>query len=265
MEALKKRVLRLLEKDEEFRYTVAGYLGLSEVLRRIDGMTGEQAKMREEMLKLGEEQVKLREEMLKLSQEQAKMREEMLKLGEEQVKLREEMLKLSQEQAKMREEMLKLGEEQAKMRSDFNEMLKEIRTIDIRLTRVERTLEKLTLDIEEEARSIIKHRVKTEFGFEVIIESLALPGLELNIYGVTEDVCILGEASVRAGSSLLDELLEKIDILKRNYPDKLRGKIIPVIYTSLPMPDLVEKASERKIWILKATGNITNPSIWQPA
>ncbi|MEM2487674.1 MAG: hypothetical protein QXR44_03675, partial [Thermoproteota archaeon] len=233
-----------MEKDEEFRYTVAGYLGLSEVLRRIDGIAEEQAKMREEMLKLSQEQAKMREEMLKLGEEQVKLREEMLKLSQEQAKMREEMLKLGEEQVKLREEMLKLSQEQAKMRGDFNEMLKEIRTIDIRLTRVERTLEKLTLDIEEEARSIIKHRVKGEFGFEVTIESLTLPDLELNIYGVTEDVCILGEASVRAGPSLLDELLEKIDILRRNYPDKLRGKIIPIIYTSLPMPDLVEKASE---------------------
>jgi hypothetical protein len=31
MNALKKRFLKLLEEDVEFKYTVAGYLGLSEV------------------------------------------------------------------------------------------------------------------------------------------------------------------------------------------------------------------------------------------
>lgn len=81
----------------------------------------------------------------------------------------------------------------------------------------------------------------------------------------TEDVCILGEASVRTGLNLLDQLLKKMDVLKKNYSDKLRSRIMPVIYTSLFMPDFVEKASERKIWILKAAGNITNPLMWQPA
>jgi len=33
---LKKEFLELLEKDLEFRYTVAGYLGLSEILKRLD-------------------------------------------------------------------------------------------------------------------------------------------------------------------------------------------------------------------------------------
>ncbi|MEM3833392.1 MAG: hypothetical protein QW128_07385 [Thermoprotei archaeon] len=31
---LKKEFLSLLEKDVEFRYTVAGYLGLSEILKK---------------------------------------------------------------------------------------------------------------------------------------------------------------------------------------------------------------------------------------
>jgi hypothetical protein len=35
---LKKQILELLERDLEFRYAVAGYLGLSEVLRRLDSI-----------------------------------------------------------------------------------------------------------------------------------------------------------------------------------------------------------------------------------
>ena len=37
-EKLKREFIELLETDKEFRYTVAGYLGLSEVLRRMDRM-----------------------------------------------------------------------------------------------------------------------------------------------------------------------------------------------------------------------------------
>ncbi|WP_440059595.1 hypothetical protein ACSU1N_00075 [Thermogladius sp. 4427co] len=33
---LKKEFLELLESDKEFRYAVAGYLGLSEILKRLE-------------------------------------------------------------------------------------------------------------------------------------------------------------------------------------------------------------------------------------
>ncbi len=42
---LKSEILRLLKEDEEFRYAVAGYLGLSEVLRRLDSLIKEQVKI----------------------------------------------------------------------------------------------------------------------------------------------------------------------------------------------------------------------------
>jgi hypothetical protein len=44
---LKKEVLDLLEKDAEFRYAVAGLLGISEILKRLD-------KLEESLVKLWE-------------------------------------------------------------------------------------------------------------------------------------------------------------------------------------------------------------------
>jgi len=207
---LKRRFLKLLDEDVEFRYTVAGYLGLSELLKRLDGIEAEQLRLREEM---------------------AKMREEMIR---------------------MREEFDKRFEA---MRADFNRMLD---MIDRRLTRVERTLEKLTLDIEEEARSIVRHRLG-EMGHEIVISSLIKPELELNIYGATDELCVLGEASVRAGLSVLRDLKRKLRIVEERYPELLRPKVVLVIYTSLAMPELIEEAKKEGIWVLKATGDIVAP------
>jgi hypothetical protein len=129
----------------------------------------------------------------------------------------------------------------------------------VRLSRVEGTLQKLTLDVEDEARSIIKYRLKKDFGIEMDLAPLLLPELELNIYGVSGDVCVVGEATVRAGRGILDALLNKIELLKAKYPEKLRGKLIPVIYVCLPMPELVEEAARRKVWVLKATQDFCKP------
>ncbi|MEM2212454.1 MAG: hypothetical protein QXK12_03980 [Candidatus Nezhaarchaeales archaeon] len=244
MGPLKREILELLDKDLEFRYAIAGYLGLSEVLKRLNALV--------------EEQVKLREEQVKIWREIASLREEQAKLSEEQVKLREEQVKIWREIASLREEQAKLSEEQVKLREDFNRMLDELKRLNVRLSRVERTLEKLTVDVEDEARSVLKHKLK-EMGISVELTSLTLPGLELNIYGASNDVCLIGEATVRAGADLADELLRRLERLKRDYPEKLRRKVVLAIYTSLPMAELVEKAKEKGIWLLKATEEFHKP------
>jgi hypothetical protein len=46
---LKSRILKLLKEDEEFRYTVAGLLGLEEILKRLDRHEAELVRLREDM------------------------------------------------------------------------------------------------------------------------------------------------------------------------------------------------------------------------
>ncbi|MEM3596073.1 MAG: hypothetical protein QXL25_05735, partial [Candidatus Bathyarchaeia archaeon] len=59
---LKEELLGLLERDKEFRYAVAGLIGLEEILKRLD--RHEEILMRHEeiLLKHSEELLKLRED-----------------------------------------------------------------------------------------------------------------------------------------------------------------------------------------------------------
>ncbi|RLE58964.1 MAG: hypothetical protein DRJ32_05470 [Thermoprotei archaeon] len=93
------------------------------------------------------------------------------------------------------------------------------------------------------------------------IVRLMLPDLEINIYGVAGDLCIVGEASVRAGYRVMEKLMKNLRYLRNRYPDKLRRIVVLIIYTSLAMPDLVEEAKKRDIWVLKATGDIVRPKL----
>ncbi|MEM0482559.1 MAG: hypothetical protein QXM16_06725 [Nitrososphaerota archaeon] len=63
---LKKQFIELLEKDVEFRYTVAGYLGLSEIIKRLDTIEQEIKRLWEGQNKLWEEVKSLREGLNKL-------------------------------------------------------------------------------------------------------------------------------------------------------------------------------------------------------
>jgi len=234
MEELKESFLELLERDKEFRYAVAGYLGLSEVLKRLDVLAEEQVGLRKEQVRFREEQTKIWKEIAGLREEQAGLRKEQISLREEQTKIWKEI---------------------AGLREDFNKMF---RAFDLRLSRVERTLEKLTVDVEDEARSFVGHRLR-EMGVGLDLTSLILPDLEVNLYGVSDDVCVVGEASVRAGAGLVDELLEKLEKLRRDYPDRLRKRVLLVLYVSLPMMELVERVKGENIWLLKATEEFYRP------
>jgi hypothetical protein len=49
------RMLKLLREDEEFRYAVAGLIGLEEILKRLDRNESELVKLREDMNRLRED------------------------------------------------------------------------------------------------------------------------------------------------------------------------------------------------------------------
>ncbi|MGP3667563.1 MAG: hypothetical protein ACKD6M_04010 [Candidatus Bathyarchaeota archaeon] len=248
MESLKKEFLELLERDLKFRYAVAGYLGLSEILKRLDSIAEEQVKLREEQTKIWVEIEGLRKEQVSLREEQTKIWVEIEGLRKEQVSLREE-------QTKIWMEIKALREEQVRLREDFNRAFVELST---RLSRVERTLEKVTLDVEDEARIVIQYRLK-EMGYDVKLAPLILPKVEINVYGVSDEVCIVGEATVRASSNVIDKINGDVEILRRIYPEKLKPRILKVVYTSLAMPDLVERAEKEGVWVLRATGDVVKP------
>ena len=235
---LKAKIFALLKEDEEFRYAVAGMLGLDEILRRLEK---HDERFNEILSRLDSHDEKFNEILRRLDMHEAEL-----------VKLREDFNKLRLEQ-------IKISEEQVRLREDFNRMLAVIERMDLRLSRVERTLEKLTIDIEDEAKSIVRHKL-AEVGINVDLTSLTLPDLELNIYGASNNICVVGEAAVRANVKLLNELLEKIEKLRRNYPWMVRDRLIPVLYVALPMADLISEAKSRGIWLLKATEEFYRPS-----
>jgi len=257
----RERILKTLEVDMEFRYAVAGLIGLDEILKRLDRHEEQLVKILERLDRHEEELKKIWERLGRHEEELRKIWERLDRHEEQLVKIWERLGRHEEELKKIWERLAKIDEEIAKLRKDFLKMVERMDRIETRLTRVERTLEKLTLDIEDEARSIIRYRLRSELGVDMEVTSLQLPDLELNIYGVVGDVCVIGEASVRAGVNALKELLDKVEFLKRRYSEKLRPKTILIIYASLAMPELVEEARKYGVWVLKASGDYHKPDL----
>ena len=197
----KERFLKALEEDEEFRYAVAGYLGVLGVLKRLDGLEERMVKLERAMVKLWGEQVKLREEV-------------------------------------------------AAIRSGVNALKKDAGAIRT-------TLEKSTLTIEEEARSVVRHRVRERLNVDVELDRIFVDSVGVNIYGAAGDLCVIGEATVRLGPTLVSELLSEIEAIKRSRPDLLRRRIVKVIYADYATPEALEAAKKAKVWVLKWDKDLT--------
>jgi hypothetical protein len=180
---LKEKIIELLEKDREFRYAVAGLIGLDEILKRLD-----------------------------------------------------------QHDRK------------------FNEIIEEIRDIRKELVGIRSYLDRFSLTLEEEAREVIAGRLRS-MGVDIKLTRLVFPELEIDIYGVVGDLCVVGEASTRIGVGVIRSVDEKLSELTSRYPDYIRGRIIKVIYTMWATEDAICEAKKRNIWLLKATEDLTPPTI----
>jgi len=271
---LKEEFLELLEKDKEFRYAVAGLVGLEEILKRLDKHEAELVKLREDMLasfkRHDEEIAKLREDMIagfkRHDEEMAKLREDMLtgfkRHDDEIAKLREDMVagfkRYDEAIVKLREDMLsgfkRYDEEIAKLREDMN---RGFRRVDVSLSQLWTTVGRLTLTVEEEALDVVGYRLRNELAVDIKLERIFVDGGEINLYGAAGDLCVVGEATVRLGVRLIDELEEKIAFLRSRRPDLLRRRIIKVVYADYAPPSAFEEAKRRGVWILKWSGDLT--------
>ena len=113
--SLKEELLKLLEEDREFRYAVAGLIGLKEVLERLDRLWSEVKALREDQRRLWEEVKALREGQDRLWREQAKTWAEIRKLWEEVKALREGQARLWEEFRALREDQRRLWEGQNRL------------------------------------------------------------------------------------------------------------------------------------------------------
>jgi len=195
---LKRKFLNLLERDIEFRYTVAGYLGLSEVLKKLDSLMEEQGKIWREIKALREEQSKIWEELKSL-------RENQIKVWENQNRLLEEVKALREGQNKLWENQNRLWEEVKSLREGQNSLWRGQEALWMEVRRIRTTLDRFAISEEEEAWEVVGYRLR-ELGINVKLDRLSIEDFEMNIYGVSGDVCVLGEVTVRLGHTLVDEL-----------------------------------------------------------
>ncbi|MEM4275248.1 MAG: hypothetical protein QXO37_04510 [Candidatus Nitrosocaldaceae archaeon] len=163
----------------------------------------------------------------------------------------EEFVKLRQD---MNEGFRRHDEEFVKLRQDMQEGFKRM---DKRLRYIESYIERTSLTLEEEARDVIEYRLRKR-DLPISISRLELPDIEIDIYGVDTDRCIIGEVKTRASSNVVEHVDKDIEMLCKRYPQYLRKKVIKVIYAMQVTQDAIEEGEKRDIWIVTAKSELTS-------
>jgi chromosome segregation ATPase len=149
----KLRFLKSLETDYEFRYAVAGYIGLSEILRRLDTIESHLSDLREGQNRLWENIEKLWMEIKSLREGQDKLWENAEKLWGEVRSLREgqdklclEIRDLREGQNRLWENIEKLWIEVKSLREGQDKLWMEIRDLREEQTKLWREVRDLRMD-----------------------------------------------------------------------------------------------------------------------
>ncbi|MEM2678746.1 MAG: hypothetical protein QXU62_08880, partial [Thermofilaceae archaeon] len=233
---LKSELLRLLKEDEEFRYTVAGLLGLREILDEL-------RKLREDFLAFVKEQEKRWEEnnrrweeasrrFLSLESELRKLREDFLAFVKEQEKRWEEnnrrweeasrrFLSLESELVKLREDFLAFVKEQEKRWEESN---KRFSRIEMELGSLSESLycRYVSEDIEKELAAA-GERVTSR------MRNADFDGVEVDLAIITDRAVYIVEAKTKPTRRAVEALLAKAEAVQRR-----TGKpVVPILTGAL--------------------------------
>ena len=224
MKSLKAEFLQLLDKDVEFRYAVAGYLGLSEILKRLDSLAEEQVKLREEQSKLREDFNRMLEVVKELQEGQRRLEEEYRRLEEGHKELQEGQRRLER----------RLDSLESAMVSGFGEVSKFA-----------------GLTFEEFVRKFLTASLRKsgEIPEGVELTKGLVEGEEIDIF--LEDPLIVGEVTGYAESTdELEKLLKKAKAVKAKYFKEPRKILAILTAKEKVMKEIRKKAEEEGVELI---------------
>ncbi|MGQ9782171.1 MAG: hypothetical protein ACUVQ8_08030 [Nitrososphaeria archaeon] len=226
---------------------VAGYLGLSEILKRLHGLEENQVKLWENQNKLLEEVRSLREGQNTLLEGQNRLWEEVRSLREGQNRLWEEMKSLREGQNRLWEEVKALREGQEKLWEGQERLWKYMKTgfRDLRKA--------LGMTFEDYARSfteLMLHETgypEVEVGKKILVHENNI--VEINLF--CENPLMVGETTLNLDSAESAEeeakrVLEKAQIVEEKFGKRPQILMISVANATQEAMEVLEKIRKER-------------------
>ena len=112
--------------------------------------------------------------------------------------------------------------------------------------------EAIAISVEYSGREMVQNLLERR-GYRCTAERLRLDAdYELDIYCNAGALTAVGEAKVRAGRRDVERTVERIRELQRRWPEKISGRLMPVLYTLVAEPSAVQMAKELKMWLIES-------------
>jgi hypothetical protein len=120
------------------------------------------------------------------------------------------------------------------------------------LMTIRELLEELGIHPEDSGREMVEYLLEQR-GYKCTAERLRLDAdYEFDIYCNAGVLTAVGKVKVRAGGSDVEKVFERAQELLRRQPDKISGRLVPVLYTLLAEPPAVQRARELGVWLIES-------------
>ncbi|NAZ33109.1 MAG: hypothetical protein GU356_02255 [Pyrobaculum sp.] len=120
------------------------------------------------------------------------------------------------------------------------------------LMTIRELLEELGIHPEDSGREMVEYLLEQR-GYKCVAERLRLDAdYELDIYCNAGVLTAVGKVKVRAGGSDVEKVFERAQELLRRWPEKISGRLVPVLYTLLAEPSAIQKARELGVWLIES-------------
>ncbi|MCC6021431.1 MAG: hypothetical protein LM577_08735 [Thermoproteaceae archaeon] len=117
---------------------------------------------------------------------------------------------------------------------------------------VQRTLEGVALTVEESGRDWVQHLLGQR-GYRCAAERLVIEGAyEFDIYCNAGTLTAVGEAKVRAGGRDVERVAERAGELARRWPERVSGRLVPLLYALAAEPSAAQRARELSVWLVES-------------
>jgi hypothetical protein len=159
------------------------------------------------------------------------------------------------------EQLKKWAEERFVTKEHFDAVIKELReTMATKedLKRIENKMatkeqiESITISVEDSGREMVQYLLEQR-GYKCAAERLRVDSdYEFDIYCNAGVLTAVGEAKVRSGGRDVEKTLERIQELQRRQPEKISGRLVPILYTLVAEPPAVQRAGDLGVWLIES-------------
>jgi hypothetical protein len=112
--------------------------------------------------------------------------------------------------------------------------------------------EAIAVSVEDSGRDMVQYLLGQK-GYRCVAERLRVDSdYEFDIYCNAGALTAVGEAKVRAGGRDVEKTLERARELQRRWPEKISGRLVPVLYALVAEPSAVQRAKELKVWLIES-------------